>query len=123
MVRSHRTIVVAAIAAAVLAPSGTALAATTLHASLSGAAEVPPAGDGSGSAKITLKGSKRKVCFNITLRNVGTVVAGHIHKGGKRVAGDIFVELFAGATTHPTGCATASRAKIRAIRLHPRRYT
>ena len=59
MVRSRRTIVVAAITAAVLAPSGTALAATTLHASLREVRpRCQPAANGSGSAKITLQGSQ-----------------------------------------------------------------
>jgi hypothetical protein len=119
---SRRTIVAVALAVAVLAPGGTAVAATTLTAKLSGQAEVPKAGDGSGTARITLKGRKKQICFNITLQNVGTTVRGHIHKGGPGVAGPIFVTLYMSATTHPVGCASASRRKIRKIRLHPRRY-
>jgi hypothetical protein len=125
MLGTRRSIVVAALVSAAgftLVTGGVAAAATTLTASLSGAAEVPAAGDGTGSARITLKGRKRQICFNITLKNVGSVAAGHIHKGGKTVAGPITVPLFDQSTTHPSGCVSAKRSVIRAIRLHPRRY-
>src|SRR5262245_49691695 len=122
MERSRRTIVAAALAVAVLAPGGSALAATTLTTHLSGQKEVPKAGDGSGTARITLKGRKKQICFNITLSHVGTTIMGHIHKGGPGVAGPIVVPLYTSPTSHPTGCASASRSTIRKIRLHPRRY-
>jgi hypothetical protein len=96
--------------------------ATTLHATLSGKKEVPQAGNGSGTASITLKPAKGRVCFNITLRRVGTAMMGHIHKGGPGVAGPIVVPLFAAPTRHPRGCTSAPRATIRAIARHPRRY-
>jgi hypothetical protein len=125
MLGTRRSIVVAALVSAAgftLVTGGVAAAATTLTASLSGAAEVPAAGDGTGSARITLKGRKRQICFNITLKNVGSVAAGHIHKGGKTVAGPIAVPLFDEPTTKPSGCVSAQRSVIRAIKRHPRRY-
>ena len=105
-----------------LATAGVATAATTLHATLSGRSEVPPAGNGSGSATLTLNVKKRQICFKITLKNVGTTMAGHIHKGGRTTAGPVFVPLFSQATKHPKGCVSAPKADIRAIRKHPRRY-
>jgi hypothetical protein len=125
MARTRNSIVAAALVGAVtivLGSAGTAGAATTLRAHLSGKAEVPEAANGTGDARITLKGRKRQICFDITLMNVGSVAAGHIHKGGKTVSGPIVVPLFDGETTHPTGCAPAKRRVIRRIRLHPRRY-
>jgi hypothetical protein len=124
MAGTRRSIVVAALATAAvtLGTAGAAGASTTLTAHLSGKAEVPEAGNGSGSARITLKGRKRQVCYSITLKNVGTVMAGHIHKGGKTVAGPIVVPLFAEPETQPSGCVSAKRSLIRAIKLHPRRY-
>jgi CHRD domain len=120
--QSMRAIFTAVLAAAALLPAGTATAATKLRATLSGAAEVPQAGNGGGSATITLKARKRKVCFNITLRGLGAVTSGHIHKGRKGVAGPVTVPLFAAPTTHPSGCVRASRATIRKLAGHPRRY-
>jgi hypothetical protein len=124
--RTRRTIVAAVLAGAVGAAgfgaAGTAGAATVLHAKLSGQAEVPLAGAGTGTARVVLKAHKRQICFNIRLEDVGEVAAGHIHKGGRGVAGPIFVPLFDELTEHPEGCASASRTKIRKIREHPRRY-
>jgi hypothetical protein len=119
---SRRTIVAGALAVAVLAPGGSALAATHLTTHLSGKKEVPQADNGSGTANVTLRGRKKQICFDITLRNVGTTIMGHIHKGGPGVAGPIVVPLYDSPTTHPTGCVSTTRRKIRKIRLHPRRY-
>jgi hypothetical protein len=125
MLGTRRSIVVAALVAAAgitLGTGGVAGAATVLTAGLSGQAEVPPAGNGTGSARITLKGKRGQICYSITLKGVGTALMGHIHKGGKTVAGPIFVPLFDQPTTKPSGCVSAQRSVIRAIRLHPRRY-
>jgi hypothetical protein len=105
-----------------LVAAGAATAATKLEANLSGAKEVPKAGNGRGQAEITLRPKKRQICFDITLKRVGSVSAGHIHKGGSGVAGDIVVPLFEGSTRHPEGCASASRSVIGQIRRHPGRY-
>jgi hypothetical protein len=125
MARTRRSIAAAALVAAAavaLGTGGSAAAATTLNAHLSGTAEIPQAGNGTGTAVITLKGRKRQICFDITLKNVGTVAAGHIHKGGRTTAGPIVVPLFDELTTHPSGCVSAKRRVIRRIRNHPRRY-
>jgi hypothetical protein len=125
MLRTRRAIVAAALVGAVgmtLAAGGNAVAATTLKASLSGKKEVPQASNGRGSARITLRGRKRQVCFDISLQNVGTTIMGHIHKGGKNVAGPIVVPLYMDAETQPSGCVSAKRKLIRKIKNHPRRY-
>jgi hypothetical protein len=119
---SAAALVVAGALGLALGGGAVAQAATTLHATLSGAKEVPKAGAGHGSATITLKPGKGKVCFTITVKKVGTMVMGHIHKGGKSVAGPIVVPLFDSPTRHPKGCAAASRKLIRAIAKHPGRY-
>ena len=105
-----------------LATGGIAAAATTLHATLSGKNEVPKAGNGSGSATLTLNAKKGQICFNITLKHVGSTVAGHIHMGGKKTAGPVVVPLYSAPTKHPKGCAPAAKADIRAIVKHPGRY-
>jgi hypothetical protein len=95
-----------------LASTALAGAATTLHATLSG----------KGTARLTLDAKKGRVCFGIKLKHVGTVMAGHIHKGGKQTAGPIIVPLFATSTKQPKGCTSASKATIRAIIKKPRAY-
>lgn len=120
-----RKIVVGAllvVVALALATVGVAGAATTLHATLSGKKEVPKAGNGSGSARLTLDAKKGRVCFHITLKHVGTTVAGHIHKGGKTVAGPVSVPLFAKPTKKPSGCVNAKKSLIRAIIRKPGAY-
>ena len=105
-----------------LASTALAGAATTLHASLSGKKEVPKAGNGKGTARLTLDAKKGRVCFRIKLKHVGTVMAGHIHKGGKKTDGPIVVPLFATSTKQPKGCTSASKATIRSIIKKPGAY-
>jgi hypothetical protein len=124
MSRTRRFIVGVTIVGVIGAGLGTgaAAAATTLNATLLGKSEVPKAGNGRGSARLTLDANKGRICFRITLRRVGTAVAGHIHKGGKKSAGPVFVPLFAKPSKHPRGCVSAKKSAIRAIRRHPSRY-
>jgi CHRD domain len=88
-----------------------AIAANTkLDANLSGAKEVPGPGDanGTGSAEITLKPGAGRVCFELRFSKIGRPLAGHIHKGGKNVAGPIKVPLFgkpSGVSSPFEGCA------------------
>jgi hypothetical protein len=117
-----RSSILATAVGAVIAPGAAAAATTTLHATLSGNAEVPKAGSGSGSARITLDATKGRICYRITLKGVGTAMAGHIHKGGSGVAGPIVVPLFTKPATQPKGCVTAKKTAIKAIRTHPSRY-
>lgn len=121
MRKSVLAIVVGVLALA-FGAAGVAGAATTLHATLSGKKEVPKAGSGTGSARLTLDAKKGRICYSISLKGVGTAVAGHIHKGGKSTAGPVFVALFAKATKKPKGCVSAKKSAVRAIRRHPGRY-
>jgi hypothetical protein len=116
-------IVVGALAAA-LGTAGGAGAAATLRATMSGDKEVPKGDpDGTGTARITTSQAKRRVCYDIKLSNVGSVSAGHIHRGAAGVAGDIVVPLFDTATERPKGCTTGvKKSVIRAIEKNPGRY-
>src|SRR4051812_11702189 len=105
-----------------LASTALAGAATTLHAGLSGKKEVPKAGNGRGTARLTLDAKKGRICFRIKLKHVGTVMMGHIHKGGKSTAGPIVVPLFGTATKQPKGCTSAKKSVIRAIVKKPGAY-
>lgn len=94
----------------------------TFTVKMTGAQERPK-GDpnGTGTAKITLEDSKRKVCFTLSWHGISKPVASHIHQGKKGTAGPIVVPLFAGTPKH-TGCSTAPKALIEKIKEHPGNY-
>jgi hypothetical protein len=120
-------LVLAALAAALLVAAPASAKVKKLEAGLSGANEMPTADpDGSGTAKLSLNVAKKKVCFTIKVRNIGGVVAAHIHKGGKNVAsGNIVLPFFNGPKpgTKFHGCVKNVKKKlIRAILKHPRGY-
>jgi hypothetical protein len=79
--------------------------------------------DGRGSFTAIVDGDQ--LCFGITVKNIDTPVAAHIHKGRPNVAGPIVVPL-----THPSsgdpgassGCVDVDPALAQAILEHPRKY-
>jgi hypothetical protein len=119
-------LVLAALAAALLVAGPASAKVKKLEANLSGANEMPAADpDGAGTAKLRLNAAKKKVCYTIKVRDIGTAAAAHIHKGGKKVAsGNIVVPLFNSPQqgTRFTGCVTAKKKLIRAILKRPRGY-
>jgi hypothetical protein len=120
-------LVLAALAAALALAAPAGAAVRKLEASMSGQKEMPAGDpDGTGTAKLRLDRPNKRVCFTIRVKNIGQVVAAHIHKGGSSVAsGPIVVPLIETpqAGTRFTGCAKhVSRRLIRAIVRHPRRY-
>jgi len=79
--------------------------------------------DGRGSFSATVDGDQ--FCYGITVKNIETPGAAHIHKGRPNVAGPIVITL-----THPTSgdpgassdCATVDEALLQAILKNPRKY-
>jgi CHRD domain len=116
----------ALVAALVLAaPAGAAV--KRLEANMNGANEAPAAGDmdGSGTAKVSFNRAKKRVCFTIKVKKIGGVVAAHIHRGGKGVAGSIEIEFIGSpkSGTRFTGCTkNVSRSLISDILEHPKRF-
>lgn len=109
---------------AALTIAGPAGANTSLTASMNGAGEKPRGDrDGRGTARITTDVARGRVCYRITLSKVGTVAAGHIHRGARGEAGAIVVDFFAKPTRRPRGCATGvSKSLVRDIERNPSRY-
>ena len=119
------TVLVALAAALVLAaPAGAAV--KRLEANMSGSQETDPGDpDGTGTAKLRLNRAERRVCYTIRVRNIDDVVAAHIHRGGRGVAGGIEVDLIASGRpgTRFTGCTNGvARSLIREILRRPRRF-
>jgi hypothetical protein len=104
-----------------------------LFADLNGRNEISPttgqpgAGDpdGYGSASFTFDGDQ--LCFGITVANLDTPGAAHIHKARKGQNGDIVVPLMpvptSGDPGASSGCVTVSDAMLAAdIQAHPKAY-
>jgi hypothetical protein len=91
----------------------------SLHAALTGKAETPKGDpDGSGTAEVKITGTK--VCWEIHVAKVGTIMAAHIHKGKPGVAGPVVVPF--GAAFKSKGCTTASASLTAAILKSPSAY-
>ncbi len=98
---------------------------TLLNARLTGAAEAPGPGDpdGLGFAGVIVLAEARTICYALTVSNIATATAAHIHRGAPGVAGPIVVELSAPSSGSATGCATDIAADlIAAIVANPRNY-
>jgi len=119
--------VLAALAAALVLAAPAAAAPKRLSAQMSGGQEAPESGDpnGRGTANLRLDRAARTVCFTIRVRRIDDVVAAHIHRGGRGVAGSIVVDLIGEPSDARrfTGCTEdVSRGLIRRITRRPRRY-
>ena len=91
----------------------------SLHATLVGKTEVPKGDrDGSGTAEIKITGTK--VCWEIKVAKVGTILAAHIHKGKAGVAGPVVVPF--GKTYKSKGCTTSTAAIAATIEKSPGAY-
>lgn len=125
--RSRRYAVVAA--AACLLTVGAAAPAQAapsdgLFANLNGAKEVPGPGDadGRGAAIVSLYPRLGRVCAKISVTNIETPMAAHIHAGTFDVAGPVVVDL-TGSVTGGANCVDGvDPALIRDIRQRPRHY-
>jgi len=105
------------------AGAGAAAKPQVLNATLGGGQEVPKAGTGQGTARLTLDPATGRVCFSIKLQGVGRTAAGHIHKGAKGKAGDVVVPLYAKPTRAPKGCVKApSTSIVKQILKKPGKY-
>src|SRR5262245_62032692 len=99
----------------IVALSGVAYAATARDAGvfklrLQGAQEVPAADpDGSGKANLKIDVDGGEVCFDIDVKDVGTVNRGHIHKAAAGVNGGIVIPFFELRTTPPDAPASDPR--------------
>ena len=97
----------------------------TFTTTLSGAAEVPGPGDanGTGSATVTVNVPEKTVCYELTVSNIETATAAHIHVGAAGVAGPVAVGLAAPADGSSEGCVEEVAADVVArILARPQQY-
>jgi hypothetical protein len=124
------TAAVAILAAALLAPAGSATGnhkgKKTYTTKLKGANEFPGPGDPDGKGKATIRLSSKhdRVCFTIVTKRIAPTTAGHIHVGDAGTAGPVFIALFTTASNTKVrhGCVPATDAQIAAIRTNPSNY-
>jgi hypothetical protein len=109
------------LAALVVATGATAAAqkGNSLHATLLGKSETPKGDpDGRGTAEIKITG--KRVCWEIKVSRVQTILAAHIHKGNPGTAGPVIVPF--GKVFKAKGCTTTTAAIAAAIVKKPSAY-
>ena len=127
--RSLRTLLLFSLMAMLTLAATATVSATggrPLAASLTGAAEVPAAGDpdGSGSARITVNHGLGKVCYRLAVTGIVLpATAAHIHVGDVGVAGAPVVALTPpDATGVSSGCVAVTRGVAKALIQNPTHY-
>lgn len=91
---------------------------------MTGAAERPGPGDpdGSGTARLMLNHGQGRVCYEITVSNIATPTAAHIHEADVNSPGPVVVPLFTTSGTTMQGCVEADRDEIKEIIQDPGNY-
>ncbi len=124
--RSLRALVSLALVGALLAVSSATVFAggRPLSTTLSGAAEVPGPGDtdGSGQASITVNPGQGQICYTLSVSDIATAAAAHIHEAPAGVAGPVVVTLVAPASGESSACADVSRELALEILKNPADY-
>lgn len=95
--------------------AATTAVTSTMSSGLNGAGFGDP--DGSGTANFTLS-PDGKICFTLTVANIGTPLAAHIHTGANGVQGGVLVNLDI-AANGLSGCVTATAEAVAAIVADP----
>ena len=85
-----------------------------IEATLTGAAEVPGPGDadGAGTFKATVNPGKGQVCYELTVSNIATPNAAHIHTGGTTEAGPVLVGLKTPVNGFSKDCLSIEKDKL-----------
>ncbi|MCA1674004.1 MAG: CHRD domain-containing protein [Actinobacteria bacterium] len=99
---------------------------TRVSVPLSGAAEVPAAGDpdGTGRARLNLDVTKREVCYEVEVQKIDRPVGMHIHEGEGGKSGGIVVPLTTPTASDTTtkGCANVDAALIGRMAANPKNF-
>lgn len=98
-------VLTAAVAAPVRAQDKDAPAQTQLHATLSGSAEVAGGDtDGTGTFTATIDKAQGQLCYELSVSDIATASAAHIHRGAEGKNGGPVVSLEAPADGSAKAC-------------------
>ena len=124
------TLGVAAVGVLSAGAQGGGGASKALFAVMTGDKEVDADGDrgagdrnGRGSFSATFDGNR--LCYGMTVKNIGDPAAAHIHSGSRRVAGPVEQELEPPSSGDPgasSECVRVPGPLARAIRANPRGF-
>jgi hypothetical protein len=78
--------------------------------------------DGTGTARLMLNYGQGRVCYEITVSNIATPTAAHIHEAPPTLPGPIVVPLFTTSGTTMKGCVEAGQDLIKEIIQNPQDY-
>ncbi|HBA91321.1 MAG TPA: CHRD domain-containing protein, partial [Anaerolineaceae bacterium] len=89
-----------------------------------GAAERPGPGDpdGTGTAFFTFNPGQGEICFVLTVENIDSATASHIHRAPADVAGPVVVPLTPPTTGSSSGCTAVDPGLIMQILQFPDQY-
>jgi len=95
-----------------------------LATTMSGSEEAPGPGDpdGSGIAFFTLNQGQSTICFELSVENIATATAAHIHRAPAGSPGPVVVTLTAPASGTSSGCVSADSELIKEIRQSPAEF-
>ena len=95
-----------------------------LSATLTGAAERPGPGDpdGSGTATLRVNPGQREICYELTVADIATATAAHIHVAPATEPGPVVVPLAAPSDGSSSACADVDRDLAKAIIKNPQDY-
>jgi hypothetical protein len=90
---------------------------------MTGAAEIPPGdSDGTGTALFRLNSGQGIICYELTVQNIATPTAAHIHPGAAGQTNPPIINLAAPASGSSSGCVSVDKQLIKAIRDNPELY-
>lgn len=121
-----RILYLAAGAALAICAAGAAYAqqgGRPLEVTMTGAAETPKGdADGTGTASLRINPGQGQVCYKLTVANIATATAAHIHKGAAGTSGGPVVPLKAPATGSVEDCATVTKDVAEDMIKNPGNY-
>jgi len=119
----------AALIASAVAAQPVAEGGRKLTTTLTGAAEVTAAGvfnqgdpDGTGTARIIVNPGQRRICYELTVGNIATPTAAHIHEAPRTAPGPVVAPLGTPTGGSSSGCVDVTRQLALEILKDPADY-